>query len=238
MLSACLDPAFHASSLRLPQNILAAVNSLAAPVVFEYRTQQPSAPGQLPAVDGATVKDPPVKKVSGKAGKAAAGDGAGTEPAAAAGSDATAADTEAAAAAAAADPFAAESMGAAGQTAQRRLLRARRLGQGAAAAAAGAVAAPTSRGLLQEAETANSCPKPKYQFEVQTAAECEGALWVPAEAGLQACAAIAAGGPNHRPILRLQRGLQQLQARPTACCPGCIFALKALSGCLRREVQP
>lgn len=156
--------------------MLAAVNSLAAPVVFEYRAQQPSAPGQLPAVDGATVKDPPVTK----AARAAAAEGtAGTGAAATNGSDAAATDaaaTDAAATDAAAGEAAAAAAGtsAAGQTAQRRLLSARRLGRDAALGARAGVSSG-GRGLLQEAETANSCPKPKYQFEVKTAAECEGA---------------------------------------------------------------
>jgi hypothetical protein len=41
------------------------------------------------------------------------------------------------------------------------------------AAAAGVSGGSSIRSLLQEAQTANSCPKPKYQFEVQTAAECD-----------------------------------------------------------------
>lgn len=168
----------------LPQNILAAVNSLAAPVVFEYRTHQLSSPGQLPAVDGATVQDPPVAKATGakkKETRGAAGAdataanssdvaalAAGTTEAAA--TEATPAEVAAAEAAAADAEAAAGGTSAAEQMAQRRLLRARRLGQGGVAAGG----AGSSRGLLQEAETANSCPKPKFQFEVQTKAECQG----------------------------------------------------------------
>lgn len=164
-------------------NILAAVNSLAAPVVFEYRTHQLSSPGQLPAVDGATVQDPPVAKATGakkKETRGAAGAdataanssdvaalAAGTTEAAA--TEATPAEVAAAEAAAADAEAAAGGTSAAEQMAQRRLLRARRLGQGGVAAGG----AGSSRGLLQEAETANSCPKPKFQFEVQTKAECQ-----------------------------------------------------------------
>lgn len=45
------------------QNIIAAVNSITGPVVFEYRASQPSAPGQLPAVDPDKLRlvDPPPK---------------------------------------------------------------------------------------------------------------------------------------------------------------------------------
>lgn len=177
------DPCLPSFRL-VPQNILAAVNSLAAPVVFEYRTQQPSSPGQLPAVDGATVQDPPVAKATGGKKKEAR-DAAGADATAANSSDvaALAAGTTGSAAAegtpseaAAAEAAAADAEAAAGgtsaaeQMAQRRLLRARRLGQGAVAVGG----ASSSRGLLQEAETANSCPRPKFQFEVQTKAECEG----------------------------------------------------------------
>lgn len=129
------------------QNVMAAVNSLAGPVTFEFRAQQPSAPGGLPAVAGAKTIDPPVVKAP-KADKPKAD----TQN-----KDNTKQHKQNK------EDKQGDGMGGSNPTALRRRALRRMLGQRG-----------QRRGLRQENEdTVNSCDT-KWQFEVNTVQDCMG----------------------------------------------------------------